>query len=91
MNYHYCEGYWNRGWGRYESSDYVGGVYEDEPHNHAEGEEHCECFPFDQLFGGSSNGSGHYPVKGLAEFPGVTVVYPAEYTCPVCGEQHNVK
>ena len=90
MNYHYCEGFWNRGWGRYESSDYVGGVDQNEPHNHAEGEEHCECFPFDQLFGGSSNGSGHYPVKGLAEFPGVTVVYPAEYTCPVCGEQHNV-
>ena len=90
MNYHYCEGFWNRGWGRYESSDYVGGVDEDEPHNHVEGEEHCACFPFDQLFGGSSNGSGHYPVKGLAEFPGVTVVYPAEYTCPVCGQQHNV-
>ena len=91
MNYHYCEGFWNRGWGRYESSDYIGGVDEEEPHNHAEGEEHCVCIPFDQLFGGSSNGTGHYPVKGLAEFPGVTVVYPAEYTCPICGEQHNVK
>ena len=90
MNYHYCEGFWNRGWGRYESSDYVGGVDQNEPHNHAEGESHCQCFPFDQLFGGSANGSGHYPVKGLAEFPGVTVVYPAEYTCPVCGQQHNV-
>ena len=90
MNYHYCEGFWNRGWGRYESSDYVGGVDQNEPHNHADGEEHCACFPFDQLFGGSSNGSGHYPVKGLASFPGVTVVYPAEYTCPVCGQQHNV-
>ena len=91
MNYHYCEGYWNRGWGRYESSDYVGGVDQNAPHNHADGESHCVCVPFDQLFGGSSNGSGHYPVKGLAEFPGVTVVYPAEYTCPVCGELHNVK
>ena len=91
MNYHYCEGYWNRGWGRYESSDYVGGVDQNEPHNHAEGEEHLVTITFDQLFGGSSNGSGHYPVKGLAEFPGVTVVYPAEYTCPVCGEKHNVK
>ena len=91
MNYHYCEGFWNRGWGRYESSDYVGGVDQNEPHNHAEGEQHCVCIPFDQLFGGSSNGSGHYPVKGLAEFPGVTVVYPEEYTCPVCGQQHNVK
>ena len=89
MNYHYCEGFWNRGWGRYESSDYVGGVDQDEPHNHSDGEKHCECFPFDQLFGGSSNGSGHYPVKGLAEFPGVTVNYPAKYTCPTCGQQHG--
>lgn len=79
MNYHYCEGYWNRGWGRYESSDYVGGVDQDEPHNHPDGESHYVCIPFDQLFGGSSNGSGHYPVKGLAEFPGVTVNYPASY------------
>ena len=79
MNYHYCEGYWNRGWGRYESSDYVGGVDQQEPHNHAEGEEHCVCFPFDQLFGGSANGSGHYPVRGLREFDGVTVNYPASY------------
>jgi hypothetical protein len=89
MNYHYCEGFWNRGWGRYESSDYVGGVDQDEPHNHADGEKHCECFPFDQLFGGSSNGSGHYPVKGLAEFPGVTVNYPAKYICPLCGNEHG--
>ena len=79
MNYHYCEGYWNRGWGRYESSDYVGGVDQDEPHNHADGEDHFVTIPFDQLFGGGSNGSGHYPVKGLAEFPGVTVNYPASY------------
>ncbi|MEE1366301.1 MAG: hypothetical protein UHE93_06440, partial [Muribaculaceae bacterium] len=86
MNYHYCQGFWNRGWGRYESSDYVGGL-EKESHNHTEG--HLVPIPFDQLFGGSSNGSGHYPVKGLAEFPGVTVVYPAEYNCPTCGKQHN--
>ena len=79
MNYHYCQGYWNRGWGRYESSDYVGGVDEEEPHNHAAGEQHYVCIPFDQLFGGSSNGSGHYPVKGLREFPGVTINYPASY------------
>ena len=90
MNYHYCQGYWNRGWGRVESSDYVGGVDHTQC-NHPDGEEHCLCIPFDQLFGGSSNGSGHYPVKGLAEFPGVTVVYPAEYTCPTCGQQHNVQ
>ena len=79
MNYHYCEGYWNRGWGRYESSDYVGGVDQNEPHNHADGESHHVCIPFDQLFGGSSNGSGHYPVRGLREFDGVTVNYPASY------------
>ena len=79
MNYHYCQGFWNRGWGRYESSDYVGGVDQNEPHNHAEGEAHLVTIPFDQLFGGSSNGSGHYPVRGLAEFPGVTVNYPASY------------
>ena len=79
MNYHYCEGYWNRGWGRYESSDYVGGVDQNEPHNHADGESHYVCVPFDQLFGGSSNGSGHYPVRGLREFDGVTVNYPASY------------
>ena len=79
MNYHYCQGYWNRGWGRYESSDYVGGVDQYEPHNHPDGESHYVCIPFDQLFGGSSNGSGHYPVKGLAEFPGVTVNYPESF------------
>ena len=79
MNYHYCEGYWNRGWGRYESSDYVGGVDQNEPHNHADGESHYVCVPFDQLFGGSSNGTGHYPVRGLREFDGVTVNYPASY------------
>ena len=79
MNYHYCEGFWNRGWGRYESSDYVGGVDQNEPHNHADDEAHLVTIPFDQLFGGSSNGSGHYPVRGLAEFPGVTVNYPASY------------
>ena len=90
MNYHYCQGYWNRGWGRVESSEYVGGV-DHTKCNHPDGEQHCVCITFDQLFGGSSNGSGHYPVKGLAEFPGVTVVYPAEYTCPTCGQQHNVQ
>ena len=79
MNYHYCEGYWNRGWGRYETSDYVGGVDQNEPHNHPDGESHYVCVPFDQLFGGSANGSGHYPVRGLREFDGVTVNYPASY------------
>ena len=90
MNYHYCQGYWNRGWGRVESSDYVGGIDHTQC-NHPEGEEHCVCIPFDQLFGGGPNGSGHYPIKGIAEFPGVTVNYPAEYTCPLCGQQHNAQ
>lgn len=43
------------------------------------------CLPVDQLFGG---GQGVY---GLAAFEGVTVNYPAEYTCPTCGQQHNVQ
>ena len=78
MNYHYCEGYWNRGWGRVESSDYVGGIDHTQC-NHPDGESHYVCIPFDQLFGDSSNGSGHEPVRGLAEFEGVTVNYPASY------------
>ena len=78
MNYHYCQEYGNRGWGRVEESEYVGFGIPNE-HTHSDGKEHYVCLPFDQLFGGSSNGSGHYPVKGLAEFPGVTVVYPASY------------
>jgi len=90
MNYHYCEEYGNRGWGRVEESEYVGFGIPNE-HTHSDGKEHYVCLPFDQLFGGSSNGSGHYPVKGLAEFPGVTVNYPDKYTCSVCGMQHNVE
>ena len=78
MNYHYCEGYWNRGWGRVETSDYVDGIDHTQC-NHPDGESHYVCIPFDQLFGGSSNGSGHYPVRGLDEFEGVTVNYPASY------------
>ena len=90
MNYHYCQGYWGRGWARYESSDYIGGADEEEPHNHPDGEEHCLCLAFDQLFGGGSNGDGRSPVYGLKSYDGVTVNYPTEYTCEVCGQQHNV-
>ena len=79
MNYHYCQGYWNRGWGRYESSDYVGGTDQYEPHNHPDGESHYVCVPFDQLFGGGPNGDGRNPVYGLREYEGVTVNYPASY------------
>ena len=85
MNYHYCQGYWNRGWGRVESSDYVGGIDHTQC-NHPDGEQHYVCIPFDQLFGGSSNGSGHYPVRGLPRFEGVTVNYPASYVRSVSGQ-----
>ena len=90
MNYHYCEGYWNRGWGRVESSDYVGGIDHTQC-NHPDGESHYVCIPFDQLFGGSSNGSGHYPVRGLAEFEGVTVNYPASYVREVSSSEELKK
>ncbi|MBR6660542.1 MAG: hypothetical protein IKL26_01605, partial [Bacteroidales bacterium] len=90
MNYHYCQGYWNRGWGRVESSDYVSGIDHTQC-NHPAGEQHYVCIPFNQLFGGSSNGSGHYPVKGLASFPGVTVNYPASFiTNEIISDLSNV-
>lgn len=78
MNYHYCQGYWNRGWGRVESSDYVDGIDHTQC-NHAAGEEHYVRVIFDQLFGGGPNGNGRSPVYGLREFPGVTVNYPFTY------------
>ena len=78
MNYHYCQGYWNRGWGRVESSDYVGGIDHTQC-NHPDGESHYVCVPFDQLFGGGPNGDGRSPVYGLAEYPGVTVYYPESF------------
>ena len=78
MNYHYCEGYWNRGWGRVESSDYVDGIDHTQC-NHPAGESHYVCVPFDQLFGGGPNGDGRSPVYGLREYTGVKVNYPASY------------
>ena len=78
MNYHYCQGYWNRGWGRVESSDYVDGIDHTQC-NHPDGEAHYVCVPFNQLFGGGPNGDGRHPVYGLEEYPGVTVKYPASY------------
>ena len=89
MNYHYCQGYGNRGWARVEESEYVGGVDYTQC-NHPDGEQHCLCLTFDQLFGGGPNGGGRSPVYGLKSFDGVTVIYPSEYTCSVCGQQHNV-
>lgn len=78
MNYHYCQGYWNRGWGRVESSEYVSGIDHTQC-NHPAGEQHYVCVPFDQIFGGGPNTNGRTPVYGLREFAGVTVNYPKSY------------
>ena len=106
MNYHYCEfagtgypyvrveagvsvdQYVNIRYGH--PTDANGNTVVDENHVHNDGEGHHICIPFDQLLGGGPNGNGRSPVCGLPEFPGVTVIYPAEYTCEVCGQQHNV-
>ena len=106
MNYHYCEfagtnypyvrveagvsvdQYVNIRYGH--PTDANGNTVVDENHVHNDGEDHHICIPFDQLLGGGPNGNGRNPVCGLPEFPGVTVIYPAEYTCEVCGQQHNV-
>ena len=95
MNYHYCE-FKSNGHGSYddeftwkcnrvESSDWGSDGINTDNCNHESFESHNMCLPFDQLFGG---GQGVY---GLREYPGVTVNYPAEYTCPTCGQQHNVQ
>jgi hypothetical protein len=107
MNYHYCEfGEGPYAYVRVEAgisvdpyvniryghpTDANGNKVVDHNHAHNDGEDHHICLPFDQLLGGGPNGNGRNPVYGLASFPGVTVVYPAEYTCEICGEQHNVK
>ena len=106
MNYHYCEfagtgypyvrvesgvsvdAYVNIRYGH--PTDANGNTVVDHNHVHNDGEDHHICLPFDQLLGGGPNGDGRNPVYGLASFPGVTVVYPAEYTCSLCGQQHNV-
>ena len=106
MNYHYCEfagtgypyvrvesgvsvdAYVNIRYGH--PTDANGNTVVDHNHVHNDGEDHHICLPFDQLLGGGPNGNGRNPVYGLASFPGVTVVYPAEYTCDLCGQQHNV-
>ena len=105
-NYHYCafgdgkyayvrvedgvsvDAYVNIRYGH--PTDANGNTVVDHNHAHNDGEDHHLCLPFDQLLGGGPNGDGRNPVYGLASFPGVTVVYPAEYTCPLCGQQHNV-
>ena len=88
MNYHYCEptpGHNNGRGMRIEPGYAYGGLPEDFDHTQCT-TNHYNCIPFDQLIGGAQLG-----VKGLREVDGVTVNYPAEYTCPLCGEQHNVR
>ena len=94
MNYHYCE-FKSNGHGSYdddqtwkcsrvEGSDWGSNTIDTSKCQHESFESHNMCLPIDQLFGG---GQGVY---GLASYDGVTVNYPAEYTCPTCGQQHNV-
>ena len=84
MNYHYCRPSEGRGT-RVEAGYAYGGIAADHDHSTCT-MHHYNCIPFDQLIGGAQ-----YGVKGLREVAGVTVNYPAEYTCDLCGEQHNVK
>ena len=82
MNYHYCRREGQRAV-RIEPGYSYGG---DENRDHSGDNVNCmDWIPFNQLIGGDQ-----YGVKGLPAVEGVTVVYPAEYTCPVCGQQHNV-
>ncbi len=88
MNYHYCEptpGHNNGRGMRVEPGHEYGGLPADFDHSQCT-INHYSCIPFDQLIGGNQLG-----VRGLREVDGVTVNYPAEYTCPLCGQQHNVK
>ena len=86
MNYHYCDptpGH-NSGRGmRVEPGYAYDGLPADYNHSQCT-THHYECIPFNQLIGGAQ-----YGVKGLPEVEGVTVNYPAEYTCSLCGKKHN--
>ena len=88
MNYHYCEPTpgLNGGRGmRVEAGFAYDGLPADFDHTQCV-VNHYNCIPFDQLFGGTQTAC-----KGVKAWEGVTVNYPAEYTCPLCGQQHNVK
>ena len=88
MNYHYCEPTpgLNGGRGmRVEAGFTYDGLPSDFDHTQCV-DNHYNCIPFDQLFGGVQTAC-----KGVKAWDGVTVNYPAEYTCPLCGEKHNVK
>ena len=87
MNYHYCEPTpgLNGGRGmRVEPGFAYDGLPADFDHTQCV-DNHYNCIPFDQLFGGTQ-----IACKGVKAWEGVTVNYPAEYTCTLCGEQHNV-
>jgi len=82
MNYHYCRVSGQRA-ARVESGYAYDGIAADR--DHSKDNAHCmECIPFDQLIGGDQ-----YDVKGLPAVDGVTVNYPAKYTCSRCGEEHG--
>ncbi len=86
MNYHYCEPTpgLNGGRGmRVEPGFAYGGLPEDFDHSQCV-DNHYNCIPFDQLIGGDQ-----IAVKGLREVAGVTVNYPAKYTCSLCGQEHG--
>ncbi|MEE1168934.1 MAG: DUF6562 domain-containing protein [Alistipes sp.] len=88
MNYHYCESpsygkpsYADEGEWKFHRVEpgYSWAGVDHANCNHGENESHYVSIPFDQLFGGGQNGSGHNPVYGLREYEGVTVNYPASY------------
>ena len=88
MNYHYCEptpGHNNGRGMRIEAGYAYGGLPADFDHSQCV-DNHYNCIPFDQLIGGAQSG-----VKGLRAVDGITVNYPAEYTCTLCGGQHNAE
>ena len=87
MNYHYCEPTpgLNGGRGmRVEAGFTYDGLPSDYDHTQCV-DNHYNCIPFDQLFGGTQTAC-----KGVKSWEGVTVHYPAEYTCTLCNQKHNV-
>ena len=86
MYYHYCEPTpgLNGGRGmRVEPGYAYDGLPEDFDYTQCV-DNHYNCIPFDQLIGGDQ-----IAVKGLPVVEGVTVNYPAAYTCSLCGQQHG--
>ena len=86
MNYHYCEPTpgLNGGRGmRVEAGFTYDGLPSDFDHTQCV-DNHYNCIPFDQLFGGTQTAC-----KGVKAWDGVTVNYPAKYTCSLCGNEHG--